>query len=131
MEAAAKKFEKEEGILEEIRRHAKSGDDLYSYPSSNKFQSVIEDAYSPYCEINFEFNTGTAATQDHLQEVSRSTFICSVGNFRPELSEASISCAASTLCSFGEPAESSSASDNVRSIFLIPKCGLPIHFLFF
>ncbi|CAK7356075.1 unnamed protein product [Dovyalis caffra] len=113
MEAAAKKFEKEDGILEEIRRQGNIGDDLYSYPLSIKFHSVPKDGYTPYCDISFDFNSETPAiTWEGLKEFSQSTNKNGSGKFRPEYSEASISCAASTLCSFGEPAESFSAFDN-------------------
>ncbi|KAJ6701387.1 TRANSCRIPTION FACTOR JUMONJI (JMJ) FAMILY PROTEIN / ZINC FINGER (C5HC2 TYPE) FAMILY PROTEIN [Salix koriyanagi] len=89
MEAAAKKFEKENGILEEIRQQANIGDDF------------------------FDFNSETPArTQECLQEFSESKNKYGIGNFRPEFSEASISYAASTLCSSGEPVESFSTFDN-------------------
>ncbi|KAJ6943057.1 lysine-specific demethylase JMJ706-like isoform X1 [Populus alba x Populus x berolinensis] len=119
MEAVAKKFEKEDGILEEIRRQANTGDDLYSYPLSVKFHCVPEDGYFPYCDISFDFNAETPAiTRECSQEFSKSTNKYGIENFRPEYSEASISCAASTLCSFGEPVESFSASaDNVQADF--------------
>uniref|UniRef100_A0A6N2K4N6 JmjC domain-containing protein n=1 Tax=Salix viminalis TaxID=40686 RepID=A0A6N2K4N6_SALVM len=115
MEAVAKNYEKEDGVLEEVRRQAHIGDDLYSYPLSVKFHCVPEDGYSPYCDLSFEFNAGTPAiTQECSQELSKSTNKYGIENFRPEYSEASVSCAASTLCSFGEPVESFSASDNVK-----------------
>lgn len=113
MEAAAKRFEKEDGVLEKIQRQARSGDDLYSYPSSNKFLGVLEDGYSPYCEINFQFNTMTAATTRYQsQDLTQSTFICGMENLRPEVSETSVSCSASALCSSGELIESSSAANS-------------------
>ncbi|KAJ6394042.1 hypothetical protein OIU77_023305 [Salix suchowensis] len=113
MEAAAKKFEKENGILEEIRQQANIGDDLYSYLLSMKFYSVPEDGYTPYCGKSFDFNSETPArTQECLQEFSESKNKYGIGNFRPEFSEASISYAASTLCSSGEPVESFSTFDN-------------------
>ncbi|KAJ6426930.1 hypothetical protein OIU84_022512 [Salix udensis] len=116
MEVAAKKFEKENGILEEIRQQANIGDDLYSYPLSMKFNSVPEDGYTPYCGKSFDFNSETPArTQECLQEFSESKNKYGIGNFRPEFSEASISYAASTLCSSGEPVESFSTFDNVQA----------------
>ncbi|KAF9689624.1 hypothetical protein SADUNF_Sadunf01G0111700 [Salix dunnii] len=112
MEAAAKKFEKDNGILEEIRQQANIGDDLYSYPLSMKFHSVPEDGYTPYCG-SFDFNSKTPArTRECLQEFSESKNKYGIENFRPEFSEASISCAAYTLCSPGEPVESFSTIDN-------------------
>lgn len=122
MEAAAKRFEKEDGILEDIRQKTRSGDDLYSYPASNKYLSVLDDGYSPYCEINFDFNADIAAIiQDHSQYSNQSTSICGTENFRPEASGTSVACSASTLCPSGELTESSSAANNVRSSFLFPK----------
>ncbi|KAH8521536.1 hypothetical protein H0E87_002539, partial [Populus deltoides] len=113
MEAAAKKFEKENGILEEIRRQANIGDDLYSYPLSIKFHSVPEDGYTPYCGKSFDFNSETPViSRECLQEFRESKNKYGIENFRPEYSEASVSCAASTLCSLGEPVESFSTSDN-------------------
>ncbi|KAF2308817.1 hypothetical protein GH714_020307 [Hevea brasiliensis] len=112
MEAAAISFEKEDRVLEDIQQQVRSGDDLYSYPASNKFLSVIEDGYSPYCEINFDFNTETAVTlQDQSQYRNQSTFICGIENDRPEVSETSVACSASTLCPSGELIESSSAAN--------------------
>ncbi|KDP30391.1 hypothetical protein JCGZ_17120 [Jatropha curcas] len=113
MEAAAKRFEKEDGIREEIQQHARSGDDLYSYPLSNKFLGVLEDGYSPYCEINFRFNLKASATiQDGSQAPSQSKFIHGIENFRPEVSETSVSCSASALYSSGEVIQSSSAANS-------------------
>ncbi|XP_021667732.2 lysine-specific demethylase JMJ13 isoform X2 [Hevea brasiliensis] len=115
MEAAAMSFEKEDRVLEDIQQQVRSGDDLYSYPASNKFLSVIEDGYSPYCEINFDFNMETAVTlQDQSQYRSQSTFICGIENDRPEVSETSVACSASTLCPPGELIESSSAANKVK-----------------
>ena len=114
MEAAAKKFEKENGILEEIRRQANIDNDLYSYPLSIKFHSVPEDGYTPYCGKSFDFNSETPViSRECLQEFRESKNKYGIENFRPEYSEASVSCAASTLCSLGEPVESFSTSDNV------------------
>ena len=114
MEAVAKNFEKEDSILEEVRWQAHICDDLYSYPLPFKSLCVPEDGYFPYCDLSFEFNAGTPAISwECSQEFSKSTNKYGIENFRPEYSEASISCAASTLCSFGEPVESISASDNV------------------
>ncbi|KAJ4728591.1 Lysine-specific demethylase [Melia azedarach] len=120
MEAAAKKFEQEEEILKEVLQNSESGDDLYSYPLSNMFHSVLEDGYSPYCEINMELNHETAAkTQNQSAKSeyschSRRTTSQRTEDFRTELAEASLSDAASTLCSFVKPAERSSAANNVQ-----------------
>ncbi|XP_048230129.1 lysine-specific demethylase JMJ706 isoform X2 [Ricinus communis] len=115
MEAAAKRFEKEDGVLEEIRRRGQSGDDLYSYPSSNTFLSGLEDGYSPYCEINFVFNTDTSSIiQNQSQDFSQSAYNCATENFKPEVSETSVSCSASSLCPFREQVGNSSEPNNVK-----------------
>ncbi|KAJ8773899.1 hypothetical protein K2173_009330 [Erythroxylum novogranatense] len=114
MEAAARKFEMENEISEEIRRQAKGGDQLYLYPSSNTFQSVL-DGYSPYCDINFEFTAQIAATTQYgMQELSHSTCTDGIENLRPEISEPSASSAASSLCFCGDTVESFSAGNNVK-----------------
>ncbi|KAI8021266.1 Lysine-specific demethylase JMJ706 [Camellia lanceoleosa] len=103
MEAAAKKFEKEEDILCEAQQQGRSGGDLFLL--SNEFPTAEQDGYSPYCEINFDLIPEIAKTQDQ-----------SIGaeNFKTELSYASLSSAASTLCSFLEPAENISMANNVQ-----------------
>jgi hypothetical protein len=121
MEAAAKKFEQEGGILEEIHRQARSGDNLYSPCFSYMFQRAEEDGYSPYCEIKFELKPQlSVTTQDLSQEVeciADSLLVLSSAkeNMRSEVSEASVSCV--------EPLESSFVPNNVRSSSLIAKCG--------
>ncbi|XVE57390.1 hypothetical protein DITRI_Ditri04bG0087200 [Diplodiscus trichospermus] len=110
LEAAAKKFEQEDAISEEIERQAESGDDLYSYPLSNKFQADVEDGYFPYCEINVVLNPEIAATTESttIGQNKQTTMSHDTGNFRPELTDACSSFAASTLCSFMEQVGSSS-----------------------
>lgn len=108
MEAVAKKFEEEDGVIKEIKWQAKSGDDLYLYPSSNMFPTVLEDGYTPYCEINFDCNSDTCATfHDHLPDLNQAASICSAKSSQPEVSGTS----ASTLCSFD------SKTGNVESKF--------------
>ncbi|KAJ8754400.1 hypothetical protein K2173_002851 [Erythroxylum novogranatense] len=112
METAARKFEMEDEISEEIQSHAKSDDDLYSYPSSNTIQGVV-DGYSPYCDINFEFTAQIAATTLYqTQELSQSMGMGGFENPRPAISEPSISGVASS--SFGEPLESFSAGNIMK-----------------
>ncbi|XP_044503685.1 lysine-specific demethylase JMJ706-like isoform X2 [Mangifera indica] len=112
MEAAAKKFEQER-VLEEDKQDAERGVDLYklySFPSSNTLHGA-EDGYSPYCGINIELNPEKfEKTQDHS---ARLEFSCSHGteDIRNELAEASLSFAASTLCSFAS--ENSCMANNV------------------
>ncbi|XVE65333.1 hypothetical protein DITRI_Ditri07aG0172600 [Diplodiscus trichospermus] len=108
MDAAAKKFEQEVAVLEEIERQAENGDDLYSYPLSNKLQTDVEDGYFPFCEINVVLNPEVAAitaTISQPLEHSQPTMSHDTRNFRPELADASF--AASTLCSFMEQVGSS------------------------
>jgi hypothetical protein len=133
MEAAAKKFEQGGGgISEEIHRHARSGNDLDSPRFSYMFQRAEEDGYSPYCEIKFELNPQLSVTTQYLsQEVecvadSQPVLSSAKENMRSEVSEASVSYAASTLSSSVEPLESSSVPNNVRSSSLIAKCGYPL-----
>ncbi|KAJ0252746.1 Uncharacterized protein HA466_0118930 [Hirschfeldia incana] len=53
LEAAAKKFEEEDGVL----YMSTSDEDLYAYPSSIKLAAAKEDGYSRYSTIYFDFNT--------------------------------------------------------------------------
>lgn len=108
LEAAAKKFE-QEGVLQEIQEGAEGGDDLYSYPSSNMFDSAVEDGYSPYCEIILELNktavkTEYALPEEHSPQHPQTSSRCTKD---PEVAEASLSSAASTLCSFVNKVQSS------------------------
>lgn len=134
MEAAAKKFEQDGGILGEIHRQARSGDNFYSYPLLHMFQKAEADGYSPYCEIDFEVNPELSVTtqdhfttQDHLQElecVADSQPMLSFGkeSIRSETSEVSLSGTVSTNSSSVEPFEISPVPKNVRSSSLIAKC---------
>lgn len=120
MEAAAKKFEQEGGILEEIHRQARSGDNLYSHPLSYMFQKAEEDGYSPYCEIEFELNpelpVTTADQSQDLECVADSHTMLSSGkeSIKSEASEVSLSCPASTISSSVEPFESSPVPNYVK-----------------
>ncbi|XP_022756969.1 lysine-specific demethylase JMJ706-like [Durio zibethinus] len=103
METVAKKFEQEDAISEEIERQAENGDGLYSYPLSNKFQTNVEDGYFPFCEINVLLNSEVVAKTTIMGqplEHRQPTMSHDTGNFRPELTDACSSFAASTLCSF-------------------------------
>lgn len=129
MEATAKKFEQGEGILEEINRRARSGDNLYLHPFSD-MSGRAEDGYSPYCEIKLELKPEhCVTTRDQSQEVecladSQPMWSSGEENMRSEVSEASLSCAASTFSSSVEPLESS-VQNNVRSNSLVTICGCP------
>ncbi|XP_075641806.1 lysine-specific demethylase JMJ13 isoform X1 [Castanea sativa] len=118
MEAAAKKFEQDGGILGEIHRQARSGDNFYSYPLSDMFQKAEADGYSPYCEIVFEVNPElSVTTQDHLQDlecVADSQPMLSFGkeSIRSETSEVSLSGTVPTNSSSVEPFEISPVPKN-------------------
>ncbi|KAF5477814.1 hypothetical protein F2P56_004427, partial [Juglans regia] len=112
MEAAAKKFEQEGGISEEIHRQARGSDNLYSHPFSCMFDRAGEDGYSPYCEIQFEMKPDLyVTTGDQSQEAEhvadrQPTWIYGEENTKCEVSEAPLSCAPSTLSSSVDPLES-------------------------
>ena len=53
LEAAAEKFEKEDGISDMIT----TDEELYTYPSSITLAAAKEDGYSLYSTIYFDFNT--------------------------------------------------------------------------
>ncbi|XP_059656858.1 lysine-specific demethylase JMJ13-like isoform X2 [Cornus florida] len=117
MESAAKKFEQEEGIGYKVQQQCGSGDDLLLL--SDMFPRVEEDGYTPYCVINFELDLEIAKNQYQSQKpecVSRGEPMLRSGseNFKAEESDDSLSCAASTLCSFLEQSESFSIANDVR-----------------
>lgn len=102
MEAAAKNFELEEGILAEVQKDSNNGYDTFLKVSPN---NDVE-GYIPYCKINFEPN-GYVTTKAHQQEEN-----CSVaeGFIKTEVSDTALSCNFSTL----EPIRSSTLPDNVQ-----------------
>lgn len=103
MEAAAKRFEQEDGILKEILKEMKSEKNIYSCPLSNMFQMAEANGYTPYCEMKFD-STANICTTSKLstnnQEHMRSQFVS-----RPEVSSAS-----STPCSLSKPPEISASN---------------------
>ncbi|KAL5551048.1 hypothetical protein UlMin_001224, partial [Ulmus minor] len=114
MEAAARKFETEKGILEEINQQAKRGDSMYSYPLSNVSDRVEDDGYFAFCKIKFEVKpelSGTTQDQSlELESVSHSMLMFSGSggiSLGPEVSETSI-------LSSVEHLESSTAPSNVH-----------------
>ena len=121
MEVAAKKFELESGILEEINEQVKMRDDLYSYPSSR----AQDDGYFPYCTIKFEsISNRNDTTQFQPQEQKpvpvNATPDGGTISLNSELSELSTSCAASTLhSSMGLLESSTAAPNNVRNSALV------------
>ncbi|KAJ1431075.1 Zinc finger, C5HC2-type [Sesbania bispinosa] len=54
MEAAAKMFEQEDGILNEINKQTESDQNMYSYPLSKMFQRAEANGYSLYCELKLD-----------------------------------------------------------------------------
>ncbi|CAN8267241.1 unnamed protein product [Cochlearia groenlandica] len=60
LEAAAKKFEKEDGVLDMIT----ADEDLYTYPSSITVTSAKDDGYSPYSTIYLDFKTELEMTSN-------------------------------------------------------------------
>ncbi|OMO77370.1 hypothetical protein CCACVL1_15046 [Corchorus capsularis] len=105
MEAAALKFEQEDAISEEVERLVENGDDLYSYPLANKFQTDVDDGYFPYCEINVVLNPEIAAITTTMGQPTE--------HVEPTMSH-DTSFAASTLCSFVEQVGSS--AKNVQGL---------------
>lgn len=125
MEAAAKMFEHEDGILDEIRKQTKSDQNMYAYPLSNMFQRAEANGYTPYCELKLDSVVEFYATPEHStnnQEYSsqyQSVFVHCSENQKPVVSEVSFSSATSTLCSLSESLESFSAPKNVSSLNIV------------
>ncbi|XP_062026657.1 lysine-specific demethylase JMJ13 isoform X1 [Rosa rugosa] len=113
MEAAASKFEEEAEVIEEIQGQGENGDDLYSYPLI--LSPIAEEkGYSPYCNIKFELNPELPGTTEITgTTLAQSQEPAALGSHTsPAVSEGSISCIASTLCSLSEPLESLYAPNN-------------------
>lgn len=115
MEVAAKKFEREDRILEEINQQSKD----------NLFHRVEDDGYFPYCTINFKSIPKLSDTTQNqsleLDDVSCSASMLNSGttSLNSEVLGASTSCTMSTLHSRPEPLESSIAPSNVRCLSLL------------
>ncbi|XP_028805975.1 lysine-specific demethylase JMJ706 [Neltuma alba] len=117
LEAAAKRFEQEGGIVDEILKQTKGDNNMYSYPLSNMFQRAEANGYTPYCEIEFDpviehYLTPDQATSNPELNLQSQLFSRHCPDLRPEVYEASFSSAASTLCSISEPINRSSALNN-------------------
>lgn len=102
MEAAAKKFEKDEDILHRVeRQQCTTGDDMLLL--SKIFpRAENDDGYTPFCKIRFELKAGIITkTKNQFEDLA---------------SDASLSrvTSASTLSSFMEPTETFSTANNVR-----------------
>uniref|UniRef100_A0A7N0VI14 Lysine-specific demethylase JMJ706-like n=1 Tax=Kalanchoe fedtschenkoi TaxID=63787 RepID=A0A7N0VI14_KALFE len=64
MEAAASKFEQEDGLLEEAQQLACR--DSYSIPLSTGLPLTVEDGYAPYSLLNFEEKSSVTASQNQI-----------------------------------------------------------------
>ncbi|PON85397.1 JmjC- JMjN-domain containing protein [Trema orientale] len=112
MEIAAKKFEREDRILEQINQQSKYGDDLYPYPLSNMSQRVEGDGYFPYCTIEFEpvpkLSDEIQNQLHELDNISYGAIMLNSGttSLNSEVLGTSTSCTTSTLHSLPEPLES-------------------------
>ncbi|XP_008448647.1 lysine-specific demethylase JMJ13 isoform X1 [Cucumis melo] len=114
MESAAKKFEQECG-------GQTNNVELYSYPLLNLFKGADSDGYATYCEIEVqldsEFTAAAAAIcrlgENECVSSSQPTQSCITENHRPEPSDLSLSCEASTLCSVVDYNETLSTTSHV------------------
>ncbi|XP_074283517.1 lysine-specific demethylase JMJ13-like [Silene latifolia] len=116
LEAAAKKFEQDDAVMEELKQLIENEDAKLL----SALFPVKKDEYLPYCDINIELyhsvnNTlGQSRSEDHLvttpdMKISRGT---QIATNMPDTS--SLSSAASTLCSFR--VQDSSPTDNVHDL---------------
>jgi len=121
MEAAAKMFEQEDGILDEISKQSKSDQNMYSYPSSDMFQRAEANGYEPYCELKLdsmiEFYTTPGLPTNNPECGTHNQFVLGHCSEIPKPEDVSFS-AASTLCSLSEPHGCSSAPKNVSVLNL-------------
>ncbi|MCL7026794.1 hypothetical protein MKW94_004378, partial [Papaver nudicaule] len=104
MEALAQKFEKEDGILDEVQQQLKSGSDLCL--QSKLFTGPDQSGYFPYCEIRFEQNVqARKATMCHVQGLNNDPDFVPVLRNSEEFTktEPYLASIASTLCSSLEP----------------------------
>lgn len=109
MEVASKKFEQENGILEEIQQG-----DGSSMPSK-LFPSTGHDGYIPYCEIKFEKKAKSLDDpQDQAQDLD-----CMANNrmgiIKSEAPEATLYCLPPATCSLGRDPNSSFHNDVLMS----------------
>lgn len=123
MEAAAKRFEQEDGIVDEILKQTKGDNNMYSYPLSHMFQRAEANGYTSYCELEFDsiiehYSTPDQATINEGHSLQSQHVLRRYPDLKPEVCEISFSSAASTLCSLSELVESSCASKNVSPMHL-------------
>ncbi|KAK4252708.1 hypothetical protein QN277_014451 [Acacia crassicarpa] len=114
LEAAAKRFEQGDGIVDEILKQTKGDHNMYSYPLSNVFQRAEAKGYTPYCDIEFDqvvehYSTPDLARSNPERNLQSQLVLRHSPDFKPEVCEASFTSAASTLYSLSEPVDRSSA----------------------
>ncbi|KAK6947382.1 Zinc finger, C5HC2-type, partial [Dillenia turbinata] len=118
LEAAAKRFEQEDVILQEINRHSKDGDNLFWAP--NMTPLAEEDGYVPYSEIKFEGGPeNSSLIQDksqnmELSSIAQPLFVTGAENCVTEVSDASVSFAASSSSPLLGQVESSFSNKDVN-----------------
>lgn len=95
LETAAKKFEQDEGLREDLQQLMGNEDLLLL---STMF-SVEEDEYFPFCDIKFKVYPDDNTTKDSLK-IEFDSAIPTTNENIANLSDTPLSCAASTLCSF-------------------------------
>ncbi|XP_054810000.1 lysine-specific demethylase JMJ13 [Prosopis cineraria] len=120
MEAAAKRFEQEDGILDAIMKQIKADNNMYSYPLKNMFQRAEADGYTPYCEIKFDPGTESYSGSDQLINIQERAIQnqwplrhrSGSEYHKPEVSDVSFVSAASALFSLSDPLECSATTEN-------------------
>lgn len=125
MESAAQKFEQECGILDEMQGKPYNDEELYSSPLLNLFKRSDAGGYTPYCKIELQLNSEFTASptancrlgENECVSNSQPAQSCITENHRPEPSDPSLSCEASTLCSAVDYNETLSTTSHVRSDF--------------
>ncbi|CAJ1931074.1 unnamed protein product [Sphenostylis stenocarpa] len=117
LEAAAKMFEQEDRISNEIRKQTKSGQNMYAHPLSNMFERAEANGYTPYCELKLDSVIEFYTTPEHSTNTleystqNQSVFVHCSENKKPVVSEVSFSSATSTL---SESLESFSTPKNAE-----------------
>lgn len=126
MEAAAKRFEQEDGILDEIIKQIKADNNMYSYPLSNMFQKAEADGYTPYCEIKLHRDIESYSGSDQLMDIQEcaiqsqcTSMLCSeLEDKVSEVSDVTFVSASPALCSISDPFQSYSSTTEKVSLFI-------------
>ncbi|KAI3869029.1 hypothetical protein MKX03_016247 [Papaver bracteatum] len=104
MEALAKKFEKEDGILDEVQQQLKSGSDLCL--QSKLFPGPDQSGYVLYYEIKFEKNLqARSSIMCRMPDLNSDIDFFHVSRHSEELTKTlpSLASALSEICSFLDP----------------------------